>query len=396
MSVHVTKDHLTLAAEIVKTAHQNGGLAPMDLDAFWEAQKKATADPWTAEQLPLGMQMSHETMFDELGVEEDWHRLHHDMHWRYELTKKYNDIAESIVGRRVLNENAPRLPDHAWPEVKQLHDIFEAKQEWHSWSYWIHPSANDEDELAALLDRVEARLENLREFILPENWDEEKARLNALGLKSPIYREQRGPVTFATSIYGPENLIYLLMDEEELAERFRDLIIRAMLERARILDEERGWSAGEGKRGWYWCDDNCCLLNKELYDQFGKLILRALYEQYAPDPADLRGQHSDSDMAQHLPTFAELGMNSVNFGPNLSVEQIRDALPKALIRGQLAPFTLSRNEEVNILAETLRDIEMAREKRGVVFSAAGSINNGSRLSGMRLIMATIQQYGQFE
>ena len=31
----------------------------------------------------------------------------------------------------------------------------------------------------------------------------------------------------------------------------------------------------------------------------------------------------------------------------------------------------------------------------LVFATAGSINNGSRLTGMRLIMAAIQRYGRY-
>ena len=86
----------------------------------------------------------------------------------------------------------------------------------------------------------------------------------------------------------------------------------------------------------------------------------------------------------------------VNFGPNVMVDEIRAYMPNAVIYGALAPFTYSRNEEVNIVAEFLRDHEMAFEKRGLVFSTAGSINNGSRLTGMRLIMAAIQEYGRFD
>jgi len=398
MSVGVTRNHLELAERIVRRAHRAGGLAPLDLDRFWADQDKALADPWAADcpQLPLGMRMSVEAIFAELGIPEDWHRLHHDPQWRSERSRDYNDVSERIVGRRVLDESPPPPPDHVWPEVKTLPDIFEARQEWHTWSYWIHPAARDEDDLAALLDRVEWRLEDLREFLLPPNWSSEKARLNALGLQSPIYRDQRGPVTFATSLYGTEKLIFLLIDAPDLADRLRDLICSAVLGRARILDEERGWTLDRAARGWYWRDDNCCLLNEELYDRFGKPILKAVYDRYAPDPGDMRAQHSDSDMAQHLPTFAELGMNDVNFGPSLTIAQIREAMPNALIRGQLAPFTLSRNHEAAIVAETLRDIEMARPTKGMIYETAGSINNGSRLSAMRLIMATIQEYGRYD
>jgi uroporphyrinogen decarboxylase len=100
-------------------------------------------------------------------------------------------------------------------------------------------------------------------------------------------------------------------------------------------------------------------------------------------------------MGHLLPLLGKLGMTSVNFGPNVMIRDIRSHLPRAVIHGQLAPFTFSRNEEVNMVAELLRDHEMAREQRGVVFATAGSINNGSRLTGMRLLMAAIREYGRY-
>ncbi|HHT28616.1 MAG TPA: hypothetical protein GXZ82_15435 [Firmicutes bacterium] len=48
------------------------------------------------------------------------------------------------------------------------------------------------------------------------------------------------------------------------------------------------------------------------------------------------------------------------------------------------------------MAEFIRDYKMAREKRGLIFATAGSINNGSRLTGMRLIMSAIQHFGRYD
>lgn len=397
MSVHITEKHLEIGRAMVAEAEANDGLAPLDIEQFWADDEVAHRDPFADDcpQVPLGIRMSHECVFAELGIAEDWRRLDQDKAWALGLRRRYNDIAERIVERRLVGEGDLPDPSLAWPAVKGLHDIFEAENRWHNESYWIFQTADSPQELEALLDRVDRRLDTLREFLLPPNWDAEKKRLNDLGRKSPIYRGQRGPVTFATSIYGPENLIYLILDQPDLARRFSDTITRAILERARILDEERGWTPEEAAHGWYWCDDNCCLLNAEMYNQFAYPIMAAVYGRYCPDPGDGRGQHSDSDMAQHLPTFAKLGMNNVNFGPNLTVTQIREALPNAVIRGQLAPFTFSRDEQVNIVAETVRDCEMAREHKGLVYATAGSINNGSRLTGMRLIMATIQRHGRY-
>jgi len=40
--------------------------------------------------------------------------------------------------------------------------------------------------------------------------------------------------------------------------------------------------------------------------------------------------------------------------------------------------------------------EQAKAARGLNFTTAGSINNGSRLTGMRLLMAAIQRHGRYD
>ena len=398
MSIALRPDHLEQARALVAEAHACGGLAPVDLARFWADDRQAQADPFAANgpQVALGVWMSPECLFAELGIAEDWPRFYHDPAWVHVMVKSYNDKAERIVGQRLLHETPPAPATHQWPQPKALHDIFEAENVFHNESYWLKQSAHTPQELADLLDRVEKRLENLRAFLLPPEWDREKARLQKLGVPSPIYRNQRGPVTFAMSIYGAENLIFLILDQPDLAARYRDLILRAILARAEVLDAERGWrTPAEAQRGWGWADDNCCLLNKGMYDFFARPILQGVFARYAPGPRDGRYQHSDSDMAQHLPTLAELGLNGCNFGPNLTVAEIRQHLPAAIIDGQIAPFTFSRNEEVNLVAEVIRDCEMARLARGLRLSTAGSINNGSRLTGLRLILAAIQRYGRY-
>jgi len=397
MSFYTTEEHHRLAKELVAETKANDGLAPVDLDRFYEDQQKAGADPFGKDlpQCALGIWMSGECVYDELGVEEDFWRYAHDEEWRLSLNKAYNDKSEKILNKRLLGET-PGDPTRRYPGHKGLHDLFEAKNIWSDQSWWLQQSAHSEVELSALLDRVETRLENLREFMLPEDWDEEKERLMALGVNPPLYRGQRGPVTFAASIYGIENLLFLIHDNPTLAGRFRDLILKSMLEMARVLDEEAGYTPETAPRGFGWADDNCMLLSPSMYEFFGYPVLKGIFDRYAPDPKDRRGQHSDSEMGHLLPILGRLDLNGVNFGPRVRADEIREHLPNAVINGQLAPFTFSRNEEENIVAEFIRDFEMTRETRGLLFGCAGSINNGSRLTGLRLIMAAIQRYGRFD
>ncbi|MFQ3548409.1 MAG: uroporphyrinogen decarboxylase family protein [Armatimonadota bacterium] len=380
---------------LLNETQKNNGLAPVDLDKFWEDDTIASKNPFGEDipQVPLGIRMSGECVFDELGVKEDYWKYDHDEEWRLELNKRYNDISKKIVGKRLLNET-PSDPTKHWPPIKTLPEIFEAENVWipGTWSWWLQESAHNEDELQALLDRVDRRLENLKEFILPPNWEEEKERLLALGCHHPRFRGLRGPVTFATSIYGAERLIFLIYDNPKLAERFRDAILRSIIGIAEVLDE----SAGDTPpHGFGFADDNCYLLTKDMYEFFGYPILKTIFDKYSPNPGDSRFQHSDSAMSHLLPLFGQLKMTAVNFGPTVMVDEIRKHIPNAVIHGQLAPFTLSRNDERGIVAEFLRDFEMAKEKRGLLFSTAGSINNGSRLTGMRLIMSAIQNFGRY-
>jgi len=393
-----TSRHQALATELVAEAHAADGLAPVDTDRFWADQEVARKAPFGADipQVPLKIMMSWECVFAELGVEEDAWRFLNDHEWANGLIDAYNDKAERIVGRRLLARRQPPPASDTYPAVKQLHDLFEARNRWHAGSWWLEQSAATEDDLKALLDRVDSRLADLRRFALPPEWDERKGSLMARGIRPPLYRSQRGPVTFATSIYGAENLIFLIMTNPDLAGRLRDTIQRAMLALAELLDTEAGYTAESAPPGFSFCDDNCALLNPQMYEFFGYPILKAMFERYSPWPEHWRYQHSDSAMGHLLPILARLNFSQVNFGPTVTVAEIREHMPRTIVEGQLAPFTFSRNDEEQIVCEFLRDFSMARATRGLHFGTAGSINNGSRLTGMRLIMAAIQRWGRYE
>ena len=210
-----SQEHISKAEWLVKEAHKNGGLAPLDVERFWMDQDESMKEPFSKniKQLPLGVFHSNEIVFDELGIPEDMWRLETDEVWKLSVNKVYNDKAEKIIGRRILSEKTPVPASDRYPAVKSLHDVFEARNVWHEGSWWLQQSANTEDELNALLDRVEKR--DIRKFILPDGWDEAKVKLMSRGIKPGLYRWQRGPCTFATSIYGSENMLFLVLDNPD-------------------------------------------------------------------------------------------------------------------------------------------------------------------------------------
>ena len=382
--------------QLIRETEANDGLAPLDVEKFWAVQDHSVRDPFgkSIPQLPLTTwTMSGDIIYDELGIPEDGLRYRQDDAWRVEVTRAYNDKAVRIVGRRLLNDT-PADPERSYPPVKELHDVFEAAQEWQSGSWWLHQSANDADELARLLDRVEQR--DVRSFILPAGWDAARTRLMAQGIRPPQYTVQRGPVTFATSIYGCENLIFLIMDQPELAIRFRNAILRVMLDIRKVLEEEAGFTRETAPRSFSFNDDNCYLLTSEMYEMFGFPILQGVFDYCAPSPQHRRYQHSDSAMGHLLPVLARLNLTGCNFGPMLSVHEIRAAMPGTVIDGQLDPMVYCRNDQREILRQLFRDFEQAREKRGLVFTTAGVVNNGTRLTSMRLIMAAIQRHCRYQ
>ncbi len=369
----------------------------LNLEKFWEEDEIAHQENCFCEkanQVALGIRMSDECVFAELGVEgKPWG--HTEREERIRLNKKYNDLAQEIVGIRLLEEDLPTL-EQLFPEHKQIGEIFGGEYIYDGNTTWLKGNCHTISELEKLLDRVERM--NIREFILPPNWESEKRRLyEQFGLKPQRWQHVRGPVTLATSIFGIENLIFLNYDEPDLFKRFSQTIQKVILEYISIFNEEAGYSEENFPRGFAFSDDDCNLLTPEMYEDFGYPILKAVFERCSPGENDLRYQHSDSAMAHLLPILGRLNLTRCNFGPTLSVTEIRAHLPKARIDGQLAPFTFMRNNEEDILWEVRRDCEMAIRGgfRGLNITTAGSINNGSLLTSMRTVMQGIQLYGRY-
>ena len=138
-------------------------------------------------------------------------------------------------------------------------------------------------------------------------------------------------------------------------------------------------------------------MTPDMYQAFGYRVLKRVFDRTASNPEDWRYQHSDSAMGHLLPLLADFNLGACNFGPTVTVREIRKHMPRTRIDGQLAPFTFMHTVEEDIIAEVKRDCEMAKENdlRGLNLTTAGSINNGSLLSSMRTVMAAIQNFGRY-
>ncbi|MCL2060346.1 MAG: hypothetical protein FWH01_15070 [Oscillospiraceae bacterium] len=419
----------------------------LDIEKFWRDDEAAHANNCfnDGSKVALGIRMNGECIFDELGipVSHPWDPQDADLTRRW--TMQYNDRAEQIVGRRLLDEDIPPK-DAAFPEIRRIGEVFGGEYVWRYHTEWLEKGVNSFGELEKILERAETM--DYREFMLPACWESEKKRIwETYGIRPQRLRHVRGPITLACSVMGPEEFIYLVQDEPDLARRFSRAMTHAILEMARVMDEEAGEAQGVGLYSTYaaapasapatestparaidpatatahaatsaratstaaapaavsapatvpgfsFADDNCCLMNLEMYELFGYPVLRDVFARYSPAPGDPRFQHSDSDMAHLLPALGKLRLNGVNFGPNVLVPEIREHLPDARIDGCIAPFAFSRNDERMLTEQTLRDTRDGLAHGGVNISTAGSINYGSSLASLRLIMAIIQQHGR--
>jgi uroporphyrinogen decarboxylase len=363
-------------------------LRELDIAQFWKDDEIAHRDNcfYKGPQTALGIRMSAECVYAELGEEGNpW--LPEERSRYLDLAKRYNDRAEKIVGKRLLNENLPPL-DAAFPEIRRIGEVFGGEYTVLNNTEWLGKCFDDEEQLEKKLDEVLSM--DFRAFMLPKNWETEKRRIyETYGIKPSPLRHIRGPVTLACSLMGNEELIFLILDHPRIAEKFSRAIAHAAISMARVCDEEAGITA-KSHPGFSFADDSSCLLTPDMYEFFGYPVLRDVFSVFSPNPNDSRYQHSDSPMAHLLPILGRLDLNGVNFGPTVMVPEIRKYLPRARIDGCIAPFTFMRNDRDALIAETTRDCEADEIYGGVNISTAGSINNGSSLESMRLIMQVIQ------
>jgi uroporphyrinogen decarboxylase len=194
------------------------------------------------------------------------------------------------------------------------------------------------------------------------------------------------------SICGVQNVVLWLLDAPEVMDRFRDLLAAKIVELCTLLRE----ATGAPMTGFSFADDNCAMLNPALYERFGLPILEHVFSVFSPGEDDWRYQHSDSAMGHLMPLLNRVRLHGANFGPTIRPAEIRAAMPRTVIYGQLPPFTFSRGTPQEIADAVQRDIEEAGADGGLVVTTAGSVNPGSKLAGLRAAMYAIQRYGRYQ
>ena len=141
------------------------GLASMttrsDLDQFWRDNDIAMGDSFGPHipQAAMGITMDRDCIFAELGMESDMKRLEEDGFFAQQCIKAYNDKAQQMVGRRLLDESACD-PTRRFPRVKEVGELFECSRIWQSESWWLLEAADSPKKLEARSEEHTSELQS--------------------------------------------------------------------------------------------------------------------------------------------------------------------------------------------------------------------------------------------
>lgn len=116
----------------------------VDIEQFWiddELAHEENCFSKKAPQVALGIRMSDECVFAELGEEGDpWGYTPRER--RIDLNKRYNDKAEKIVGKRLLREDFPRS-EETHPPIKDITEVFGCKHVMQGGTTWVKQSCSN-------------------------------------------------------------------------------------------------------------------------------------------------------------------------------------------------------------------------------------------------------------
>ena len=360
----------------------------LDYKKFWEENEKCF-QPFTTNKprVPIKLPFDDHFLLEDMQVESTL-RYFKEREYRLEMNRLCNDKMEKAIGMRFFHEKEDMvLQPNRFEVIMGSH-----------WEYseggtpWLESTVKDIEDVKRIIARAEKL--DMEKEVFPEGWFEEKERVeketgNKLDFGS---RGHRGPATMATSILGTENTCIFIMDEPEVMKAFYEVLTEKMVEYHKALLKATNSTLQNG----YWItDDNCYLFPPSQYEELCAPFLKRVFAEFAPNPDDYRYQHSDSAMGHLMKILYDAGVNAVNFGPTIHPLEIRKAMPKAVIHGQMPPFTLRNGTPEQIIEIVRRDIDAVGGDGGLVETTAGSLAAGTPYENVQAYIWAVNEYGRY-
>lgn len=356
----------------------------LDIEAFWAENARCSGFTSSKPRCALTFSPDDHWIFDFVKVPSTV-RYYHDKPYRDQLHRETNAITRQYVGREYFEEDT-------WLHYpKRIENLFGSEFAYtEGGTAWLTPVTDDPDEFARVLDRAEAT--DMAAWAIPDAYRREWEERKAAGKDLPLLGGgSRGPATIMTMVLHTETVFMWIYDYPELMQRFRDILAQKMVELNQVL---RAFS-GNSQLGWSITDDNCALFSPKLYREYCFPVLQTVMAALAPGDVD-RYQHSDSSMSHLLDQQHELGINRVNYGPDVDAALIRARMPQAMICGQLPPFTLRNGSPQEIEQRVVSDFEKAGAQGGLTVTTAGSLAAGTGVGRMRWLMKVVQERCRYD
>jgi len=350
----------------------------LDVEAFWAENDQCWGKTTDKPRCALEFSPDDHWLFEFLDVESTL-LYYKDKAYRDELHHAANRVTQRYVGKTFFNEDT-------WEnDPQRIENLFDCVFSYTEGATpWLTPATDDPDEFARILDKAEAT--DMAQWTFPDAYLQEWEARKARGDQMPALGEgSRGPATIMTSVLHPETVFYWMYDHPDLMCRFRDILAQKMVELNQTL---RAFS-GNTEPGWWITDDNSALFNPRLYNEFCVPVLQKVLDSFAPGNAR-RYQHSDSSMGNHLHAQRALGINEVNYGPEVDVALIRQKMPDAVIKGHMPPFLLRNESAEAIRNKVVSDFQLAGADGLLVIATAGSLAAGTGVGRMRWLMQVTQ------
>ena len=360
----------------------------LDLDAFWNENAASSGKPFSTDKprCPVALPVDDHWLLEEMQVPSTV-RYYRDAEYRAQVNKACNDRLEEAIGVRRFPEDVGSRPP------LRIEEVFGSHQELtEGGTPWLEPGVKSIEELRELVERVQKLSDReLEELVFADGRSVAAEALDA-GRPKRMTPWSRGPATIATSVMGTTEYLYAIVDYPAVMEQFYECLTTTLIRYQRLMERRRNVSF----TGYAWLDDNCCLVSPELYERFCLPMMARVFAEFAPDPSAWRFQHSDSAMAHLLPILAMQRLHGVNLGPTLSVQEIRQHMPRTEIHGQVAPMTLRNGTLADVVAEVQRDFAGAGADGGLLITTAGSISAGTSLEAIRGLMWAVQEQTRYQ